>query len=69
MPELEADLVDRQTWIDLLVSFGIVPQRHDRRADSFDPRQLDRALGAIRGDLEKALANMPSHNVFVQRFG
>ncbi len=68
MPELEADLVDRQTWIDLLVSFGIVPQRHDRRADSFDPRQLDRALGAIRGDLEKALANMPSQNVFMQRF-
>lgn len=69
MPELEGEIADRQFWIDLMVSFGIMPERHDRRADAFDARQLDRALGTIRGQLEQSLAAMHTMQQFMQRFG
>ncbi|QYJ05900.1 tryptophan 7-halogenase [Qipengyuania flava] len=68
MPSLDGDVLDRQTWIDLLLAFGVIPQRHDRRADAFDPRQLDHALGTVRGQLEQALKAMPDSARFRHRF-
>lgn len=68
MPSFDGDILDPQTWIDLLLTFGVIPQRHDRRADAFDPRQLDRALGTVRGQLEQALKAMPASARFRQRF-
>ena len=69
LPELEGEIADRQFWIDLMICFGVVPTRHDRRADALDARQLDRALGTIRGQLEQSLAAMPTMERFLQRFG
>ena len=68
MPELDAEVVDRQFWIDLLIGFGVVPRRHDRRADGYDPRQLDAALGTVRKQIDEALAAMPTQPEFLQRF-
>ena len=69
LPELDGEIADRQFWIDLMICFGVVPTRHDRRADALDARQLDRALGTIRGQLEQSLAAMPTMERFLQRFG
>ena len=69
LPECDGELVDRQFWIDLLMVFGVVPQRHDRRAEAFAPRQLDSALGTIRRELDTALAAMPTRARFMERFG
>ena len=69
LPELDGEVVDRQFWIDLLMAFGVIPERHDRRAEAFDPRQLDRALGTIRAQLDQTLAAMPPHADFGRRFG
>lgn len=69
LPELEGEIADRQFWIDLMISFGVAPTRNDRRADALDARQLDRALGTIRGQLEQSLAAMPTMQQFMQRFG
>ena len=69
MPELEGEIADRQFWIDLMIAFGVVPTRHDRRADAFNARQLDRALGTIRGQLEQSLAATQTMQQFMQRFG
>ena len=69
LPECDGELVDRQFWIDLLMAFGVVPQRHVRRAEAFAPRQLDSALGTIRGQLDAALAAMPTRDRFLLRFG
>lgn len=68
LPEFDGEVVDRQYWIDLLMGFGVVPERHDRRADGFDPRQLDRALGMIRAQLDQALGGMPTRAAFGHRF-
>ena len=68
LPELDAEVVDRQFWIDLLIGFGVVPRRHDRRADGYDPRQLDAALGTVRKQIDEALAAMPTQPEFLQRF-
>ncbi|MBO6526851.1 tryptophan 7-halogenase [Erythrobacter sp.] len=67
LPTFDGEVVDRQSWIDLFVSLGIVPERHDRRADGFDPRQLDRALGTIRAQLDQMLARMPNYDHYMQR--
>ena len=67
LPEYDGEIVDRQFWIDLLMAFGVVPRSHDRRADAFDPRQLDRALGTVRAQLDQALRAMPSQEEFAAR--
>lgn len=69
LPEFDGEVVDRQFWIDLLIGFGVLPARHDRRAGAFDPRQLDAALGTVRGQIDQALAAMPTQAQFMQRFG
>lgn len=68
MPGLEGEVVDRQFWIDLLLDLGVVPARHDRRAEGFEPRQLDAALGTIRGQIDAALRAMPSRSAFMARY-
>jgi len=67
MPEFDGEIVDRQFWIDLLMASGVVPRSHDRRADAFDPRQLDHALGTVRAQLDQALRAMPSQEEFAAR--
>ena len=67
LPEFDGEIVDRQFWIDLLMASGVVPRSHDRRADAFDPRQLDRALGTVRAQLDQALRAMPSQEEFAAR--
>ena len=67
LPEFDGEIVDRQFWIDLLMASGVVPGSHDRRADAFDPRQLDRALGTVRAQLDQALRAMPSQEEFAAR--
>ena len=67
MPEFDGEIVDRQFWIDLLMASGVVPRSHDRRANAFDPRQLDRALGTVRAQLDLALRAMPSQEKFAAR--
>lgn len=69
MPEFDGEVVDRQLWIDMFIAFGVLPSRHDRRADAFDARQLDAALGTIRGQIEQALAAVLTQGQFMQRFG
>jgi len=67
LPEFDGEIVDRQFWIDLLMASGVVPRSHDRRADAFDPRQLDHALGTVRAQLDQALRAMPSQEEFAAR--
>ena len=67
MPEFDGEIVDRQFWIDLLMASGVVPRSHDRRADAFDPRQLDRALGTVRAQLDQTLREMSSQAEFDAR--
>jgi hypothetical protein len=67
LPEFDGEIVDRQFWIDLLMASGVVPRSHDRRADAFDPRQLDRALGTVRAQLDQTLREMSSQAEFDAR--
>ncbi|WP_379547049.1 tryptophan 7-halogenase [Qipengyuania sp. DSG2-2] len=67
VPSFERDHADQQTWIELLIQFGITPQQIDRRAQAIPPEQASRILSSIRADLERALTGMTDQDAYFRR--
>lgn len=55
----EGEIFDEQSWIDLLIGFGVVPDRIDPMAQSLDMTTMPRRLKNLTGAFDQALATMP----------
>jgi len=55
----EGELFDEQSWIDLMIGFGIVPERHDPMARSLDMGEMARRLKNLTNAFDRALASIP----------
>jgi len=47
---------------------GITPQQHHRIADLMDDRELNAFLEEIRGQVERTVAQLPSHADYVAHY-
>lgn len=56
----EGEIFDEQSWIDLMIGFGIVPERYDPMARSLDMTTMSRRLKNLTGAFDQVLAEMPS---------
>jgi tryptophan halogenase len=54
------------SWIAVYLGQGIVPRRHDTRADLPPPDQLARAAAALRDGIAQAVATMPDHRAYLE---
>lgn len=54
----EGEIFDEQSWIDLMIGFGIVPERIDPMARSLDMTTMPRRLKNLTSAFDQALANM-----------
>jgi len=54
----EGEIWDEQSWIDLLIGFGVVPERHDPMARSLDMAIMARRLKKLTGAFDQALASL-----------
>ncbi len=57
----EGEIFDEQSWIDLMIGFGIVPDRIDPMARSLDMTEMARRLKNLTGAFDQALATIPFH--------
>lgn len=61
------ELFDEQTWIDMMIGFGIVPERVDPRALGIDMQRVQPVLAAIARSFAGAVDAMPRRDAFIDR--
>ena len=62
------ELFDRQTWIDMMIGFGVVPERYDPIADAMDMRRIAPILKRIADDFTRAIEAMPDRREYLERY-
>ncbi len=60
LPVFEGELFDAQTWVNLLIGFGVVPERVDPKALAFDMPRLLPVLKKLAGDFAQTVNNLPA---------
>jgi tryptophan halogenase len=53
------------SWIAVYLGQGVMPERHDPRAQLPDPVQVQRAMGVLRDAIASEVAAMPGHRDFL----
>ena len=53
------EIFDEQTWIETMIEFGIVPDRYDPLADTFDMKQIVPVLRNLVDGFNRTIAAMP----------
>jgi len=62
------ELFAENSWIQVMLGQGITPERYHRYATAMSDQDLTRFLGALKGSIEQAVAQMPSHQDFLDRY-
>ncbi|WP_321323527.1 tryptophan 7-halogenase [uncultured Parasphingorhabdus sp.] len=65
----EGEIFDEQSWIDLMIGFGVVPRRVDPMALSLDMTTMPRRLKILTGAFDRVLAAMPLSGDVPDRHG
>ncbi|MBA4178043.1 MAG: tryptophan halogenase [Leptothrix sp. (in: Bacteria)] len=63
-----AELFAENSWIQVMLGQGIMPESHHPVADLMGDAELSRFLGEIRNDVNRAVAQLPMHQDYVQRY-
>jgi tryptophan halogenase len=56
------------SWLSVMLGQGVRPRRYDPLVDTIPDAELDAHLDLIRADIARAIAAMPDHIAYVQRF-
>ncbi|MEO1168294.1 MAG: tryptophan 7-halogenase [Pseudomonadota bacterium] len=63
------ELFDRQSWIDAMIGFGIVPERYDPLVDAMDMRRIAPALKQMVDGFDDAIDAMPDRAAYLADAG
>lgn len=61
------ELFDRQSWIELMIGMGVVPDRCDARVGAIDMQQLRRVLKAMAQGFTDTIAAMADRDDYLQQ--
>jgi len=62
------ELFAENSWIQVMMGQGIVPQRHHPIARLMNDRELKDLLDRIRADMQRTVAQMPAHQAYVAQY-
>jgi tryptophan halogenase len=62
------ELFAENSWIQVMLGQGITPERYHPVADLMGDEELSGFLGAIQAQVDKTVAQLPSHQAYVQRY-
>jgi tryptophan halogenase len=62
------ELFAENSWIQVMLGQGITPRQHHPVADLMGDAELSGFLERIRGDVNRTLAQLPSHQTYVEQF-
>ena len=64
----EGELFRVDSWAQVMLGQGIYPEQYHQIAAIMKPHELDKFLGDIRQTIDKAVANLPSHQTFLDQY-
>ena len=59
------DVFAENSWVQVMMGQGIVPERYHNIVDSMSTEQLKQFLNGIQQDVERTVAALPNHGAFV----
>ena len=62
------ELFAENSWIQVMLGQGIVPQQHHQTADLMGDEELKHFLGAIRDGITRTVAKLPPHQAYMQSY-
>lgn len=62
------DLFRVDSWVQVLLGQGLAPSSHHRLAKMMDPSELQKALAALKANIDAAVARMPPHQEFLAQY-
>lgn len=62
------ELFAENSWIQVMLGQGIMPQQHHPVADLMGDEELSQFLGGIRSSVDKTVMQLPSHQVYVEQY-
>ncbi|AQR73441.1 tryptophan halogenase family protein [Sphingomonas sp. LM7] len=62
------DLFRVDSWVQVLLGQGLAPESHHRLAKMMNPSELRQALGALKANIDGAVARLPAHQDFLARY-
>jgi tryptophan halogenase len=66
--EAPYDLFSVASWLFVMVGQGLVPRNYHHMGSLLGERRLRRALESLKGNIARAVANMPEHRKFLDRY-
>ena len=64
----EGELFRVDSWAQVMLGQGIAPERYHHYAQAMSDQDLTRFLSGLKGSIEQAVAQMPSHQDFLNRY-
>ncbi|WP_425998451.1 tryptophan halogenase family protein [Caulobacter sp. DWR1-3-2b1] len=62
------ELFQVDSWLQVLLGQKVEPSSHHMMGHLVPPEQLKRALGDLKGSIERAVREMPSHQAFIDSY-
>jgi tryptophan halogenase len=62
------ELFAENSWIQVMLGQGIMPEQHHPSADLMDDGELSGFLEGIRKQVERTVAQLPQHQAYVERY-
>jgi tryptophan halogenase len=62
------DLFRVDSWVQVLLGQGLIPQGYHALGKMVPPTELREALATLKGNVDKAVAKLPTHEAFLQSY-
>ncbi|HEY4368902.1 MAG TPA: tryptophan halogenase family protein [Steroidobacteraceae bacterium] len=62
------ELFAENSWIQVMLGQGIMPQQHHQTADLMGDEELSRFLGDIKSSVDSTVAQLPAHQAYVEQY-
>jgi len=62
------ELFGENSWIQVMLGQGIVPEQHHPVVDVMGDEELTRFMQGIKSNVDKTVATLPGHQAYVERY-
>jgi tryptophan halogenase len=65
---LQTELFAENSWIQVMLGQGIVPDQYHPVVDMMDAEELDRFLKQIKSNVESTVSQLPDHEAYIEQY-
>lgn len=63
----DAEIFEEQEWTDMMIGFGLIPERHDPMARAIDMARIGPSLGRMVDAFQQTIDAMPTHQAYMDQ--